>query len=47
MAIRKVCHKLMKSYFGDRRFFIEVGNKTLAEKRVNVGLPKGSTIGPL
>ena len=46
-GIRGVAQDLFRSYLMDRISFVSVDNCNSAESTINIGVPQGSTLGPL
>ena len=39
--------ELLKSFISNRKYFVSVNDSTSETKTVNIGVPQGSTLGPL
>ena len=46
-GIRGPCHKLLKSYFTDRKQYVCLAGIKLSLVDVDCGVPQGSVLGPL
>ena len=45
-GIDGLAHKLIKSYFENRKQYVEFNNKCSEMKNINNGVPQGSILGP-
>ena len=46
-GIDELAHKLIKSYFENRKQYVEFNNKCSETKNIKNGVPQGSILGPL